>query len=73
MTDGTGPSAADATWKQQREAIAQRNAEAHRRGQAERKTRERAIEARGRVSAAREAAELDELNAQIAKRHAGDR
>ena len=58
-------------FRRQREEIAKRNAEAHRRGQAERKARERAIEVQGRVRAAQEADELHELNAQIASRRAG--
>ena len=61
----------NAAWKEQREAVALRNADAHKRGQAERRERERAINAQERVSAAREAAELDELNASIVKRQAG--
>jgi len=60
-----------AAWKEQREAVAVRNAEAHKRGQAERKQRDRAIGARERLSAAREAEELDALNASIVKRLAG--
>ena len=61
----------DAAYREQREAIAKRNVEAHRRGQAERRSRESAVETRGRIEAAREAAQLDELNAQIAKGRAG--
>ncbi len=63
----------DAAWREQREAIAKRNVEAHRRGQAERRTRENAAETRDRIEAAREAAQLDELNAQIAKGRSGGR
>ena len=63
----------EAAWREQREAIAKRNVEAHRRGQAERKTRDREVESRDRVEAAREAAQLDELNAQIAKGRSGGR
>ncbi len=68
MMDENRGSGAEAAWREQRAEIAKRNAEAHGRGQAERESRERAIEARGRIQAVREAAELDELNAQIAKR-----
>ena len=71
MTDETGPSGGDATFRQQRDEIAKRNVEAHRRGRVERESRERAVEARGRVNAAREEAELEQLNAQIAKRRSG--
>jgi hypothetical protein len=72
MTDETRPNAAESTFRQQREEIARRNDEAHRRGQAERKARERALDVRGRVQAAREADELHELNAQIVKRRTGE-
>ena len=57
----------EAAWKQQRDEIAKRNVEAHRRGQAERKTREGQAEDRNRLEAAREAAQLHALNAQIKK------
>jgi hypothetical protein len=72
MTDETGPSGGDAVWRHQRDEIAKRNADAHRRGQAERRAQERAVEARGRLRDAREAEELHELNAQIDKRRTGD-
>jgi hypothetical protein len=71
MTEGPSGARGDAAWKEQREAIAKRNVEAHRRGQAERKTRDRAVEDRDRMEAAREAAQLHELNQQIAKQRPG--
>ena len=71
MTDEIEATRGEGAWKEQREAVARRNAETHRRGQAERKVRERSIEARARVRAAREAEELDQLNAQLAKQRAG--
>lgn len=61
----------DAAYRQQRDAVAKRNVEAHRRGQAERRSREGAAEQRERIEAAREAAQLDELNAQIKKGRGG--
>ena len=73
MDEHTEAKRGEAAWKEQRDAIAKRNVEAHRRGQAERKTRESAAETRDRVEAAREAAQLDELNAQIAKGRTGGR
>ena len=65
-----GPRGA-AAWQEQRAAIAKRNAEAKKRGQAERRSKDRAVDARDRVQAVREGKELDELNAQIARRDAG--
>ncbi len=71
MTDEPRQTGSDVTWKQQRDEIAKRNADAHRRGQEERRARDRMFDARGRVQAAREAEELHELNTQIAKRREG--
>lgn len=68
--DTSGPRGA-AAWHEQRADIAKRNVEAKKRGQAERRSRDRAVEARDRVHAAREMKELDELNEQIARRTAG--
>jgi hypothetical protein len=67
MSEETQGKRGDAAWREQREEIAKRNVEAHKRGQAERRTRESEVETRDRIEAAREAAQLDELNAQIAK------
>jgi hypothetical protein len=67
-----GPRGA-AAWQEQRAAIAKRNAETRKRGQAERRTKDRAVEARDRVQAAREVKELDDLNAAIDKRGADAR
>jgi hypothetical protein len=66
MSEETEGARGAAAWQEQRAAIAKRNADARKRGQAERKTREGAAEARDRVRAAREVKELDALNAQIA-------
>ena len=71
MTDEPQAKRGDAAWREQREAVAKRNVEAHRRGQAEREEKDRAAGARDRVRAAQEADELDQLNAQIAKRRSG--
>ena len=71
MTDETAPRRGDAAFREQRDELAKRNAEAHRRGQEERKVRDRSINARARVHAAREAEELAALNAQIAERRTG--
>ena len=70
MTDQPQAKRGEAAWKEQREALAKRNADAHKRGKAERQEHDRFIEARTRVRAAREADLLDELNARIVKRRA---
>jgi hypothetical protein len=72
MSEETGDMRGEAAWKEQRAAIAKRNADARKRGQAERRSRDLAVEARDRAQVAREGLELDELNAQIAKRQARD-
>ena len=71
MSDETPRTSGDAAYRQQRDEIAKRNVEAHRRGQAERKTRDRAVEDRDRMEAAREAAQLHALNDQLSKRKPG--
>ena len=71
MSEETTGARGYAAWKQQRDEVAKRNEEAHRRGRDERKTRERAVEDRDRIEAVREAAQLQELNAQIEKRKSG--
>ena len=59
-----------AAYEEQRAAIAKRNAETRKRGRAERKARDQALEGVDRALAAREIKELDALNAQIAERRA---
>jgi hypothetical protein len=71
MTEETQAKRGEAAWREQREAISKRNADAHKRGQAERKVRERAAETRDRVQAAREADQLTELNERILKQRQG--
>ena len=70
MSDETQARRGEAAFREQREAISRRNAEAHKRGQAERKLRESVVATRDRVVAAREAEQLDALNAQISQRRA---
>jgi hypothetical protein len=68
MNEDTSTNArGDAAYREQRDAIAKRNVEAHRRGQAERKTRDRTASDRDRLETAREAEQLQKLNDQIAK------
>ena len=71
MTDETRPNRGEAAWKEQREAVAKRNVEAHKRGKAERELKERSNDARVRARAVEEAHELHELNARIADRRSG--
>ena len=71
MSEETPRSTGDAAYRQQREEIAKRNVEAHRRGQAERKSKDAAVEDRNRMEAARETAQLHALNDQISKRPRG--
>ena len=71
MTDETQGKRGEAAWREQRDAVAKRNAEAHKRGAAERRLKDRAVDARDRVRAAQEAEELQQLNARIAKRSLG--
>ena len=71
MTEQPEARRGEAAWKQQREAVAKRNADTHRRAQEEKKQRSRQIDAQTRVRDAREAEELNELNARIAERRSG--
>ena len=71
MTDEIQGKRGEAAWREQRDAVAKRNAEAHKRGAAERRLKDRAVDARDRVRAAQEAEELQQLNARIAKRSFG--
>jgi hypothetical protein len=70
MDDGEGQRGV-AAWQAERAGIAKRNLETQKRGQAERRSRERAVEARERAVAVREARELAALNAEIEKRGGG--
>lgn len=68
MSDGTEGSRGADTWHAQRAEIAKRNVDARKRGKAERRTRELAVELRARAEAARELQEIEALNASIDKR-----
>jgi hypothetical protein len=63
----------DAAWKQEREEISKRNAEAHKRAQAGQRSREASVAANQREALDREAKQLHELNERIAKRRASGR
>jgi hypothetical protein len=57
----------DAAWKEHRDAIADRNAQARKRGSAERKVALGRVTEQRRVDARREAEQLDTMNAKLSK------
>jgi len=57
----------DAAWKEQRDAVTQRNADAHKRSLAHTRTKDDAVMDRERRSAADEAEQLRALNKRIEK------
>ena len=65
--ESEAPRGVDA-WQAQRAEVAKRNLAARKRGQAERRSRDRAVEVRARAEEVRERHELEELNSAIAKR-----
>jgi hypothetical protein len=67
MTEESPVKRGDAAWKEQREAISRRNAEAHKRAEAQRQSRASVAQARVRADAQRESEQLRDLNARIAK------
>ena len=70
MSDEASGPRGRAAWEAERDGVAKRNLETRRRGQAERRSRERAVEARERVQAALETRELEALNAELDRRRA---
>jgi hypothetical protein len=70
MTEEPPAKSGDAAWKEQRDAVARRNADAQKRGQGTKQSRETEIAAHDRAQSAREAEQLRNLNAQISKRQA---
>jgi hypothetical protein len=71
MTDESPVKRGDAAWKEQRDAVQRRNAEAQRRGQQEKQSRASVVAAAARDDVHREAEQLRELNARIAKHDLG--
>jgi hypothetical protein len=67
MTDEPRVRRADATWKEQRDAIAQRNADVSKRARAVRKQRDVVADDGLREAARRERADLEALNARLDK------
>ena len=71
MTDEHQPAkTGDAAWKEQRDAISRRNAEAHKRAESRRKSKTNQREAQVRADAQRESQQLRDLNAKISKQQA---
>jgi hypothetical protein len=70
MTEETPAKRGDAAWKEERDAISKRNAEAHKRAQGERRSRDASVAATKRDAVDREAQQLHELNDRIAKQRA---
>jgi hypothetical protein len=71
MTDETPAKTGDAAWKEQRDAVSERNAAARKRAQGDNKVKAAGAAAKVREDAKREAEQLRDLNVQIAKRGAG--
>ena len=68
MTDDIPAKRGEAAWREQRDAVTRRNAAAQKRALGERRSRDTAIAAAARDDMNREAEQLRELNARIAKR-----
>jgi hypothetical protein len=68
MTEETTPAkTGDAAWKEQRDAISKRNAEAHKRAQSEKKSRTSYAQEAIRADAMRESEQLRDLNKRLDK------
>ena len=70
MTEETPAKRGEAAWKEQKDSIAQRNADAHKRAQGGKRERASAAAAVARDDADREAKQLRDLNARIEKQQA---
>ena len=67
MTDESPAKRGDAAWKEQRDAIARRNADAHKRAQEKKRSRASVAAATAREGLDREAQQLRDLNTRISK------
>ena len=67
MTDETPAKTGDAAWREQRDAISKRNAEAHKRAQSEKKSRTSYAQEAIRADAVRESEQLRDLNKRLDK------
>jgi hypothetical protein len=70
MTEEPPVKRGDAAWKEQREAISRRNAEAHKRAVDQKRTRASSAAAHERAEMNREAEQLRELNTRLSKQQA---
>ena len=70
MSEESPAKRGDAAWKEQREAISRRNADAHKRAEGRRKSRATQLEAQARADAKRESQQLRDLNTRISKQQA---
>lgn len=71
MTDEETPAkTGDAAWREQRDAISKRNAEAHKKAQTEKRSRPSYAQEAVRADAKREAEQLHELNKRLDKQQA---
>ena len=68
MADELQGRSGHAAWKEQREAIAQRNADARKRAQVEQKQRDQAADGELRAASQRERADLQALNDRLDRR-----
>ena len=71
MTDESPVKRGDAAWKEQRDAVQRRNAEAQKRAQGEKQSRAGVAAAAEREGLNREAEQLRELNTRITKQQRG--
>ena len=67
MADEAPEKRGDAAWKEQREAISRRNAEAHKRAEGRKKSRATQLDEMARAENQREAQQLRDLNTRISK------
>jgi hypothetical protein len=70
MSDESPVKRGEAAWKQEREDVARRNADAHKRADVRRRSRASIAEVRSREDAQREVEQLRALNAQLSKQQA---
>ena len=70
MTEESPAKRGDAAWKEQRDAVARRNADAQKRGVANKQSKAAFAAASAREEMSREAQQLRDLNARISKQNA---
>jgi hypothetical protein len=67
MSEESQPKRGDAAWKEEREAISRRNADAHKKALVEKQSRQSEAAASERAEMDREAKQLRDLNTKISK------